>query len=263
MKGKANNISETDAQIAMFSSGVQAMLTAENAAIAGDYLREKAGELASLATEGDRKIRNLAIAVGWAMVITSVAGMIGKIMRLNFFGALISFYTTILGFVVLTLESKMMPVPNSWVLKLHHYALFLKYVWGRGYTYFIAGSLQASEWNLADTLVGFLMMIIGFMYITTGRNTAAKLLQLRIKLYSQDVLMQKFYQFDSGGDGTLDRDALRCFMESLGLRLDDDELETAFGVITSGDSNAITFDEFYSWWESWNFDARATADMMV
>jgi hypothetical protein len=254
------------ATAAAMTQGLEAMLTAENAGKAGDFLKVKAGELAKLATEGDRNIRNLAIVGGVAMVVTSAMGCIGNALRLHFLGALISFYTAVLGCVVLSLEATtILPTPQAWTIQLHHYALFLKYVWGRGYTYFVAGSLQASQWNLPDAIVGFLMMFVGVMYVITGRTTAEKLTKLRTKLCAPELLMSKFFEFDSARDGTLDREAFRRFMDSLdGLDLDHNELETAFTLIDTRHTDHISFDDFYAWWSSWDMSqSPSSSNLMV
>ena len=126
------------------------MFTSQNAAVAassaGTFAKDQAVELTQLASNGDFSIRILALLGAIAMVVVSVIGFLGKILTLHFVSALIEVYVFALAIVIIILESAgKIPLPRSFETNVHKYALFLKFVWGRGILYFIGGSLQVSQ----------------------------------------------------------------------------------------------------------------------
>lgn len=105
--------------------------------------QDKMGELRSMASEGYLPFRVLAQIGGLAMIVLSIMGFVTAIIYLNFLDALVEVYTFLLGLVVIILETK--AFPTSFEQRLNKYALFLRFVWGRGCLYFVAGSLQATQ----------------------------------------------------------------------------------------------------------------------
>jgi hypothetical protein len=115
----------------------------ESASWAGKLATDKIDEVKQMARDGDVSIRLLAQLGGLAMIVLSIMGCIMKILNLEFFGALVEFYTFLMGLVVIILESK--AFPRRFEQNLNKYCLFLRFVWGRGCLYFVAGSLQATQ----------------------------------------------------------------------------------------------------------------------
>lgn len=116
---------------------------AETASRAGKFAQEKVGELRNYASEGYLPLRVLAQIGGLAMIVLSIMGFIRAIIHLKFLDALVEVYTFLLGIVVIILETK--AFPKRFEQSLSKYALFLRFVWGRGCLYFVAGSLQATQ----------------------------------------------------------------------------------------------------------------------
>jgi len=105
--------------------------------------KEKMKELRTMANEGYLPIRLLAQIGGLAMIVLSIMGFVASIIHLQFLDALVEVYTFLLGFVVIILETK--AFPKRFEQGLNKYALFLRFVWGRGCLYFVSGSLQATQ----------------------------------------------------------------------------------------------------------------------
>lgn len=116
---------------------------AETASRAGKMASDKLNELRAMANEGYLPLRFLAQIGGLAMIVLSILGFITAILHLKVLDALVEVYTFLLGILVIILETKAFPkrVEQS----LNKYALFLRFVWGRGCLYFVAGSLQATQ----------------------------------------------------------------------------------------------------------------------
>jgi len=139
-------------------------MTKENAEAAGIFAKEKFEELKSQISDGDFSIRLLAFLGAVLLIFLSIMGFLGKVLFLDFFGALIEVYTLILGLVALALEGKgQIPLfPASLGETIMHYALILRYVWGRGGLYFVAGTLQLSQaGGLLDLIGGGFMTFVG------------------------------------------------------------------------------------------------------
>ena len=129
---------------------VSNMFTRENAAAAastaGSFATEQANELSQLASDGDFSIRILALLGAFAMIVVSIMGFVVKMLTFKFVSALIEVYIFVLAIVILILESAgKIPVPRRVGLKIQKFALFLKYVWGRGILFVIGGTLQVSQ----------------------------------------------------------------------------------------------------------------------
>lgn len=129
---------------------MSSMLTRENAAAAassaGSFAKEQANEISQLASDGDFSIRILALLGAIAMIVVSILGFVVKMLTFRFVSALIEVYIFVLAIAILILESAgKIPLPRRLGVNLQKYALFLKYVWGRGILYVIGGTLQVSQ----------------------------------------------------------------------------------------------------------------------
>lgn len=205
-------------------------------------------QLAQSAREGDVSIRLLALLGGAALVIYSTLGFITHVLMLQFVRALVEIYTLVLGVIILVLESRQLHLPEAFLNRLYKYALFLKFVWGRGCLYFVAGSLQLTQGSLIDVGIGAFVMFVGALYIVVGRQTAQKLRDLRQNLYSEDTLRTKFREADTTGTGKLTMDQFRTLTASLGMNLHRREVEAAFLHLDRDDSGALSFEDFKNWW---------------
>lgn len=116
---------------------------AETASRAGKMAQDKMKELRAMASEGYLPLRVLAQLGGLAMIILSIIGFISAILHLDILSACVEVYTFLLGVVVIILETK--AFPKRFEQSLNKYALFLRFVWGRGCLYFVAGTLQATQ----------------------------------------------------------------------------------------------------------------------
>mmetsp|Transcript_2449 Transcript_2449/g.3666 ORF Transcript_2449/g.3666 Transcript_2449/m.3666 type:complete len:280 (+) Transcript_2449:155-994(+) len=239
------------------------LLTKENVDKTVNYVKGSAESLHKLVTEGNSSIRVMALCGALVMVLTSALGLFGKVLTLHFVSALMSLYTLVLGCVIIVLEGKMLPIPKMVEAKLYKYCLFLRYVWGRGILYFVAGSIQFSQLNLIDVIIGAFMSFVGIAYIISGRRAAKHLSKMRKALFSEDALRSKFREFDTNGTGSLTYDQFTAFVNSLGLSIGKNEIFTAFSFIDKDENSTIEVEEFLGWWNTWEFDNLDQAQMAV
>jgi hypothetical protein len=143
-----NNMTDT------FSQFAKTALISENLEAAGRFTKEKALELKTQAQEGDRSLRFLALIGGFGCMVVGLFELSLRIMKLQLVGAIIHLYIIMLGSVVVILEGRDFFLSKRLVQNLNKYALFLKFLWGRGSLYFICGTLQLSQIDLFNLVVG-------------------------------------------------------------------------------------------------------------
>jgi hypothetical protein len=151
------------------------LITRENAEAAGTFAKEKFQELKTQVSDGDMSIRLLALVGAALLICTSIVELIGKALTLNILGALIELYALILGLIALALEGKgQIPFfPARFAETIMNSALILRYVWGRGALYFVAGTLELSQLGFLDLIGGGFMTFVGVgKSLTYGEFTA-------------------------------------------------------------------------------------------
>lgn len=225
------------------------LFTKENVNTVTKAVGSQLGALKHQAEEGDSSLRVLALLGGIILLVVGSMECVSKIMLLRIPGALIEFYSLLVGFMIIILESKNFFLSDRFQGKIFKFALFLKFLWGRGCMYFVVGTMQLYHMDLFNFIAGGYMCCLGVLMIFVGQRTAYKLKNMRRSLYSQDELHTKFAQCDLDGDGGLDLQQFRMLANQLGLDMTRRETEAAFNHINmSGDK--LTYEAFYSWWTS-------------
>jgi anti-sigma28 factor (negative regulator of flagellin synthesis) len=227
-------------------------LTKENAAVAGTFAKEKFEEIRKQVNDGDYSIRLFALLGGILLIVLSATEFLGKVLTLHVFSALIEVYTFLLGVVVLILEGKgQIPFfPAHLADKIQNYAMILRYVWGRGGLYFVAGTLQLSQLGLFDLIAGAFMTCVGVVYIVVGTKAHNKMKELKNLAISDATLKTRFQQADSNNSGKLDVVSFKNLILSLGMGLNRREVETAFIILDKDGDGLVGYDEFENWWKA-------------
>ena len=157
MNGNQNEIKHDNSIMAdTISQFAKSTFTTENIEAAGRFTKEKVMELRAQAQEGDKSLRFLALVGGIGCIVVGLFELTSRIMRLQLVGAIIELYAILLGTVVVILEGKDMLLSKSLVQYINKYALFLKFLWGRGALYFICGTLQLTQIDLFNLAAGTL-----------------------------------------------------------------------------------------------------------
>lgn len=233
------------------------VLNPENASAAanqaGTFAKEQAEEVKRLASEGDFSIRLFALLGGLAMIVTSILGFIGKFVTLRWVNAIIAVYCFFFGIIMVMLEGRRIPFAKKLEGSLYKYALFLKYVWGRGLLYFVAGTLQISSGGLLELIVGAFVAIVGIAFIIVGRLSAKKLKSLKTSAFSENTLRAEFTDA-AGGASHVNMVQFKVLCDSLNVDLNRRELEATWMEVEKADRDEVTFREFKIWWDGADHD---------
>lgn len=225
------------------------LLRRENLQQAQTVAASRVDDLRKSASDGDVSLRLLALAGGAFLIVSALLGMISHLVFLQFTSVLVEFYTLVMGVVMVVLESRQVMLPEWFLQLLYKYALFLKFIWGRGCLYFVAGTLQMSQGSFTDVIVGFCVCLLGVAFIVIGHRAAQKLQNARSLLTSEHTVRSKFREANIRGHNALDIQEFRLLMQSLGLHISRREAEAAFLQVNPEDSGELTYDDFKAWWE--------------
>jgi COPI associated protein len=239
------------------------LLTSENVQRAGAVAQSQWQEVQTSMQQGQWSLRLLALLAGIALVVTAGLGCLHLVLVFHWTQALMELYAFLLGVIVLILESTQLQLPGIYLQRLFQYALFLKFVWGRGCLYFVAGSLQFAQNGLVNLLVGAYVMAVGLLYIFVGRATAQRLQEMRNHLYSEEKLRQHFADCDETQKGTLSLAEFRNLTASLGMGIKPRETEAAFLHLNKADNGELSFEEFSSWWRDYDDSEGGWMQRMV
>jgi hypothetical protein len=240
--------SKTPSSLDSISQLAGNVFSKENMAAARSAAKEQALELRQQAQEGHVSIKMLGVIGGILLMVIASLEFVRNLLSLHPVNALIELYTFLLGAIVIVLEGKKMFFTASVNERLHKYALFLKFLWGRGILYFIAGTLIISQMGVLNFIAGGYMCLLGVMYIVVGHQTASKLRSLRSAMISEQTLRAKFYAADVDGDGGLNKAQFQQLTQSIGMDMTRRETEAAFYHIHKQDNAKLSYQEFHAWW---------------
>jgi hypothetical protein len=221
----------------------------QNITEAGSFARERATELKQSVLEGNWSLRILVLLGALAMMTTSLIGLISDVYRIDIISCIIDIYCFILGVLMIILEygyqlSFFAAIQPS----LYKNALFLKFVWGRGLFYFIAGSIEISQRHYMNIIVGSYVCLLGFAFVFIGRSAARKLAEARRSTFSPQDLKDKFGESDEEMKGSLDLNQFSAFVKLLGMDMNRREVETTF--LQLEEDGRVSFEVILEWWDN-------------
>lgn len=133
------------------SSIASNVLSPANINDAQNFAKQSAAEFRRNIDEGSWSLRLLALVAALAMMVVSVLGVIADVITLKWISVVFQVYIFAFGVVILVLESsRQLSCFQRLETNLYKYALFVKYVWGRGVLYFFAGTLMISLRDFMD-----------------------------------------------------------------------------------------------------------------
>jgi len=200
------------------------------------------------------------------MVVTSATDWAGEIFTFSFIKALISVYTFLLGMLFCILEVHLWFPSSVTVARfretVHEYASFLKFLWGRGLLQLFAGSLQLSQMNPIDMASGSFMCIVGLLSIIVGRSTARRLSELKIAMFDENWVKERFDEFDLDRDGFISPSEFSALVRSLGIELGKTEVASVYSSIDIDQDLSISYLEFKKWWGKFKVSGIEDAIML-
>lgn len=236
------------------------LLSQVNQAIAGFWTQQNIERARTVATDrvaavrtsletGYFSLRLLILLGGVALILLASFGIVSHLITFNFTDALLEVYTLALGCIILILESRQLSLPPAYMKKLLKYALFLKFIWGRGLLYSFAGTLQAVQGSILDAIVGVYVMTLGIVFIVLGYCTAQELANIGRRSFPTSMLRRKFHAANTDRSGKIDFEQFSNLLDDLEILLSRREKEIAFLYLDTADEGTITFDQFHAWFQ--------------
>lgn len=142
-------------------------------------------------------------------------------------------------------------------------AAYFGKVSGRGVLYALAGLAQFSVFRPLYFVVGLFSVAVGTYLVKMGRQAEAALCTLRTSITNETALLRAFQVNDHNGDGKLEMFEFEGLVLALGIELDSDELDAAFGSIDINNDRYIVYDEFREWWKRCTTEAQEKASAAV
>ena len=161
----------------------------------------------------------------------------------------------VMSFFVLILDGRFL-APNPLSARAHLRNVMtrnfniLRFVWGRGLLYIVAGILNCAQLWLITICSGAFMIALGIVALCVGIHASRKFAALRNSLADESYLLLVFSRYDTDGDGYLAPNEFAILLSELGMELDDRYTLKAFNVIDTDNDRKISFDEFNYWWAS-------------
>ena len=191
------------------------------------FLNAASAKINQARAEGPLTFRMLGFIGGLAMIVSNGLAILERFFSFNFAGALIAIYGVFFGVIIVMLEG---PVPCKERMQggIRFYAKFLEFTWGRGALYFFVGTLQVSNVNMLDWVVGGFMIFVGVTAIGVGIAAARNLRLLKFSIADEANLKQKFLAHDTDNSGKLDVKELTAFVRDSGLEMNRNEIAATF-----------------------------------
>ena len=124
----------------------------------------------------------------------------------------------------------------------------LRFLWGRGILYIVAGTLSVAQTWLITIISGAVMIAFGFLAIFVGIHASRKFAALRNSLADESFLVLSFGGYDSDGDGYLEAYQFARLLAYLGMELDDRYTLKAFNAIDREGNRKVSYEDFSNWW---------------
>jgi len=159
----------------------------------------------------------------------------------------------IMSFFILILEGRFL-VTNPLSGRAHMRNILtrnfnvLRFLWGRGILYIIAGTLNVAQTWLITVISGSVMILLGILAIVVGIHASRKFAALRNSLADESFLVLIFGSYDSDGDGYLEAWQFARLLAYLGMELDDRYTLKAFNAIDREGNRKVSYEDFSNWW---------------
>ena len=200
---------------------------------------------------GNMQVRILALASGMGLVACSVLIWTRWIIDLRFawFELVSSIAALAVGICAFILESDLSICERPKTIMIVNVPALGK-VSGRGAMYAVTGMLQCAVFHALQLFVGLFTAIVGIHMIQVGQRASNSLTLLKKSITDEKALIKAFQANDRNGDGIMEIFEFDGLLLSLGIELDNDELDEAFRSIDSNNDNKIAYDEFRGWWKA-------------
>jgi hypothetical protein len=204
-------------------------------------------DLQYLVEEGPLSFRSFAFFGGFFMILASVLDFVETeeepVQRL------ITFNLWLVGFITIQVEGRPfhMQVPflyNGICL----FFSFVRYVWGRGFLYFISGCFQFFLFTKYNMISGVYFMLLGTFSIVFGYKASVRLAGLRNSIQTKEEIKFMFHSFDKDRDGYLNSEEFRELLMAMGQNLEHNDFVAAMSAVDSDNNQMISYKDLETWW---------------
>jgi hypothetical protein len=245
-----HGLESRDGNVSSPTGGLGSVLTPQNVSEANNFAKDRVAEFQQNVHQGNWSLRFLALLGGISMVIVSILGFAGHVVYLHWISALFELYTVALGALIIILEyGRQLSFFKGVESSLYKNALFLKYVWGRGVLYFVAGTLQISQRDMVSVIVGLYVCVVAVTFVVVGQRTARKLGELRRSAITPHQLQERFAVCDVESKGSLSIAQFQNLTNDLGMELTRNEVETAFLQLDFESQGRLRYEAVQKWWD--------------
>jgi len=204
-----------------------------------------------LVEEGPLSFRSFGFIGGFFMILASLLDFVET--EEDSYARLVSFNLVLIGLIAIQIEGRPfhMQIPFVYDL-LCLFFTFLKYVWGRGFLYFIAGCFQFFLFTKYNIMSGLYFMLLGSFSIVFGYRASVRLAAIRNSITSKDDIKFMFHSFDKDRDGFLNIDEFREMMMAMDQGLDHNDFVAAMSAVDIDNKQKVSYEDLEVWWEGYN-----------
>ena len=207
------------------------------------------------AEEGGPFLRVPAFCGSLALIITTTYGLIFDPNTWTILSIVLSLFIYAIALLSIVLEGRFM-CTNPLGIRAHLRSALtrknriLRFVWGRGLMYILAGGLSCGLILIPSIIAGGFMAFVGLNCVILGGYSARMFYLLRDSLKDDDYLANTFNKYDYDGDGYITLPEFVNLLSKLGMDLDDRIGIKAFHAADVNHEYKISFQAFETWWRS-------------
>ena len=216
-------------------------------------LRGDVHDMQYLVEEGPLSFRSFGFFGGFFMLLSSILDFTEN--DEDSYARLVTFNLWLIGFICIQIEGRPfhMQIPLVYNLICLFFS-FLKYVWGRGFLYFLAGCFQFFLFTKYNIICGIYFMLLGVFSIIFGYRASVRLAALRNSVHNKDEIKFMFHSFDKDRDGFLNTDEFREMLIAMGQGVDHNDFVAAMSAVDIDNKQMISYADLEAWWEGYNDD---------
>jgi len=204
-----------------------------------------------LVEEGPLSFRSFGFLGGFFMILASLLDFVET--EEDAYARLVSFNLMLIGVVAIQIEGRPfhMQIPFVYDILCLFFS-FLKYVWGRGFLYFLAGCFQFFLFTKYNMISGVYFMLLGSFSIVFGYRASVRLAAIRNSITNKDEIKFMFHSFDKDRDGYLNTNEFREMLMAMDQGLDHNDFVAAMSAVDIDNNQMVSYEDFEVWWEGYN-----------
>ncbi len=207
-----------------------------------------------LVEEGPLSFRAFGFVGGFFMILACTLDLVegNDSGDFNPMARLVTFYLWFAGLLAIQLEGRPFHFQMKIVFNIIvEFFNFLRFVWGRGFFYFLSGCLQFFLFTKYNMICGVYFMLLGTFSVVFGYRASVKLAALRNSLSNKADIKFLFHSFDKDRDGYLNAEEFREMLFSLDHSLDYNDFVAAMSSVDTENNQRVAYHDLESWWESY------------